>query len=240
MELAGQVILWTNDAGLGYSDLAGRYGSYLRSDILQIPHHGFQCGDAAGEIAGYEQIRPRICLLPVSGYNAFANFCVFREAPDHLMRMSCVEELITGAEQHTLTLPYVPSEDGKRDLARRRLAGRDSAGACSWIFTGLRTDRPEDLNFTALNITYVAANVRIELYFEEKPMANRNIMTQVKGACVRPLCIGGEETFGKGAELLKERGLPENASFAVRFLSDVPIVVSHPDHAPAYRSSVSW
>ena len=35
---------------------------------------------------------------------------------------------------------------------------------------------------------------------------------------------------------LKKRGVPENADFAVRFLSDVPIVVSHPDHTPAYTA----
>ena len=31
-------------------------------------------------------------------------------------------------------------------------------------------------------------------------------------------------------------GFPENTPFAVRFRSEVPVVISHRDHAPAYRS----
>ena len=38
---------------------------------------------------------------------------------------------------------------------------------------------------------------------------------------------------------LLEQGVPENALFAVRFLCDVPIVVSHKTHEPSYRSSVN-
>ena len=39
-------------------------------------------------------------------------------------------------------------------------------------------------------------------------------------------------------DLLEQLGIPENATFTVRFLSDLPIVVSHPNHAPVYHSSI--
>jgi hypothetical protein len=97
MELAGQVILWSADAAYSDTRLAERYGSYLKADILQIPHHGFQSGTAAGEIRGYELIRPQVCLLPVSEYNAFTVFGIYREGTRWLMSKAGVEELITGA-----------------------------------------------------------------------------------------------------------------------------------------------
>ena len=70
MMLGGQTILWTNDAAFSHARLTERYGEYLKSDILQIPHHGFQSGSAEAEIEGYDLIRPRVCLLPVSDYCA--------------------------------------------------------------------------------------------------------------------------------------------------------------------------
>ena len=31
------------------------------------------------------------------------------------------------------------------------------------------------------------------------------------------------------------KGIPENASFGIRFLSDEPVVISHNDHTPSYH-----
>ena len=67
-------MLWTNDAAFSHAKLPERYGEYLKADILQIPHHGFQSGSAEAEISGYDLIRPRVCLLPVSDYCAYT-FC---------------------------------------------------------------------------------------------------------------------------------------------------------------------
>ena len=36
---------------------------------------------------------------------------------------------------------------------------------------------------------------------------------------------------------LKAQCTPENAPFAVRFMSDVPVVVSHPDHPASYHAA---
>jgi hypothetical protein len=35
---------------------------------------------------------------------------------------------------------------------------------------------------------------------------------------------------------LKKRGIPENAEFAIRFISDVPIVVAHKKYSATYYS----
>ncbi|MBR5140718.1 MAG: MBL fold metallo-hydrolase, partial [Clostridia bacterium] len=47
MELGGQVIIWGGDASFGAINLAEKYGDFLKADILQVPHHGFQSGPSA-------------------------------------------------------------------------------------------------------------------------------------------------------------------------------------------------
>ena len=91
MTLGGQTILWTNDGAFSHARLPERYGEYLKSDILQIPHHGFQSGSAEAEILGYDLIRPRVCLLPVSDYCAYTFFCPFREGTRYIMEADYVE-----------------------------------------------------------------------------------------------------------------------------------------------------
>ena len=39
--------------------------------------------------------------------------------------------------------------------------------------------------------------------------------------------------------LLSKKGVPENDPFAVRFMCDTPMVVSHKDHQPTFRSSIN-
>jgi len=48
IELEGQVILFATDASFSFASLPQKYGAYLKADILQIPHHGFQSGTAEG------------------------------------------------------------------------------------------------------------------------------------------------------------------------------------------------
>ncbi|MBQ9131095.1 MAG: MBL fold metallo-hydrolase, partial [Clostridia bacterium] len=139
MELGGQTVLWATDASFEWSKLPERYGTYLKSDILQIPHHGFQCGSADAEIAGYDYIRPRVCFLPASDYNAYAVFCTYRQGTRHLMTCDYVQEIITGDAERTVTLPYTPPGHAKEELRRKFRSGLDSAGARTWIFTGLST-----------------------------------------------------------------------------------------------------
>ncbi len=241
MELGGQVILWTTDAAFSVAQLPEKYGRDLKADILQVPHHGFQSGSADAEIAGYDLIRPTVCLLPAADYIAYTEFCVHRAGTRHLMRADYVKEIITGTVQRTLTLPYTPEANAAQAHQRSCRLGLDNCGARTWIFSDLSTAREEDLVFSVLNTTSLPCEILIDLFFEEKSQRLHFIRAKIGGMSYQRLCITGEEVeadaFYYNPASLKLRGVPQNARFAVRFLSDIPIVVSHEDHAPSYRSA---
>ncbi|MBQ8213730.1 MAG: MBL fold metallo-hydrolase [Clostridia bacterium] len=241
MELAGQVILWTTDASFSIARIPEKVGSYLKSDILQIPHHGFQMGLAPAEIEGYRLIAPRVCFLPVSDINAYSAFCTHREGTAFLMTDEGVEEILTGEVRHTIDLPYTPPKGSKHVLREKFLVGRDTCGSCSWIFCGLSTDRPEDLVFSILNTEYVKTTVTVELFFEKKGHMIRYLKTEALGASFHELDLLSDEVNGdfptRNPSGKRIRNLPPNTKFAIRFLSKLPIVVWHPDHKPAYVGS---
>lgn len=241
MTLGGQVTLWCTDGSMSLTRLPARYGDYLKSDILQIPHHGFQCGTAEAEIEAYDLIRPSVCLLPVSEYNAFTRFCTFRDGTRHIMRHATVEELITGDESRTLTLPYHAPARAKAALEERFCHGLANNGARTWIFTGLDTAKEEDFLFTLLNTTNFDATVWIELYFDNRKQTVQDIRAIIPAMAVKRLCIVGDEVDTAAAYFdwmsLAKHPIPENAPFAVRFLSDRPIVITHPDHTAAYHTN---
>ena len=240
VELGGQVIILGGDGSFSTSKLPERYGKYLKADILQIPHHGFSCGTAEAEMAGYDLISPEVCFLPVSSYNAFVKFCTFVPSANYIMRLPCVKEFITGDTTRTLTLPYTPRVTGREELERAYLAGRAANGAETWFFTELCTANEEDFVFTIVNSTQSATTVWIDLLFESNAQGVRYIKTEVGGNRIRRVNVIGKEVNGDAVYFnwlsLKDLGVPENVPFAVRFLSDKPIVVSHKTHAPAYHS----
>lgn len=244
MELAGQVILFTTDCPFSIARLPERYGEYLKADILQVPHHGFQSGTAEAEIRGYKLIRPGVCLLPVSDFNAFTVFCNYRRGTRFLYRDLGIDELITGSENRTITLPYSAPAYKRAELERRCMTGLDDAGATSWIFSELSTARESDFVFTVLNTTHVDAVVWIELFFEDPKRKVRMIKTVVGSCRIRRLNIVDEADVDGDALwfkwlTLKEQGVPENVPFAVRFRCDIPIVVSHAEHRETYRSPMN-
>ena len=240
MELGGQVILWSADASYSHGFIPERYGSYLKADILQIPHHGFGMGDAKKEIEGYELIKPETCFLPVSEYNAFNAFCIHKPSAKHIMMHMNIGELITGDETRTIPLPYTPAESAKSILKEKVSDGIKSAGAKCWIFQNLSTAQKSDFEFCLLNTTHSAIKVCMELFFENSANTVRYIYYTVPPLTLKPLNIIGEEVEADSVFFnwmsLKERGIPENAEFAVRFLSDIPIVVTHKNHKESYRS----
>lgn len=239
MELGGQVILWCADAAFSESRLAEKYGQYLKADILQVPHHGFQSGTAEAEIQGYRYIKPSVCLLPVSDYNAYTVFCAFKEGTRFLMRDMDIDEMITGDSTRTLLLPYTPAPEGKNILARKYAAGQSSAGATTWIYTGLNTGNEEDLEFQFINTTHMPTMVNIELFFEEKDRNVRHIKVQIPALSYKNICVVGSEVDGdymyRNSMSLKKRGIPDDAEFAIRFMSDIPIIVAHRKRAATYH-----
>jgi hypothetical protein len=243
MSLGGQIILWTTDAAFSKAKLPERYGEYLRADILQIPHHGFQCGTPEAEIAGYDLIRPEICFLPAMDYNAYSFFCIHREGTRHLMDRDCVKEIITGERERTITLPYTAIAEAKKEHERKAALGLESCGAKVWIFSELSTDDPEDFVFTILNTTIIKADVWVELFFEDNTSIVRFIKAEIPNARIRRICIIGDE-MDKDARFynpdsLKIKGIPEGVPFMARFMSHTPIVVSNKKHAPIYHSNVN-
>lgn len=240
MTLAGQVTLWCTDVGMSFTRLPERYGDYLKADILQIPHHGFQCGTPEAEIAAYDLIRPEICLLPVSEYNAFTRHCTFREGTRHIMRDLGVREMITGEENRTLVLPYHAPDFAQTTLKRRFEQGLENNGARTWIFSGLCTADPEDFTFTLLNATNFDTTVWIEMYFENRAQTVQNIQYLLASMSVKQLTITEDEVDHDACYFnwnsIAKKGIPQNVPFAVRFLSDSPIVVTHKNHTASYHT----
>ena len=242
MELCGQVILWATDASFSDARLPEKFGEHLKADILQVPHHGFQCGTAEAMKRGYDLISPSVCLLPVSEYNAYTAFSAHKESTKYLMtRIGSVKEFIVGTPQRTITLPYEPSDSARADHDRLYRRGQDRSGANTWVFTELNTARENDFVFTLLNMTHATADVTIELYFESSKQMVRSIKATAAPLVFKRLNIVGEDVDGDFEYFdwlsLKKRGVPENVPFAVRFISDVPIVISHQDHKAVYTSS---
>ena len=240
MELCGQVILWATDGPFSTTRLPEKFGEYLKSDILQVPHHGFTGGTAEGEIEGYKLIRPKVCLMPVSDFNAYYVFCAHKGGTKYLMTKAGIDEMITGTPQRTITLPYTAPESAKQELYEKYTHGQNSSGARTWIFTDLCTAEPEDFMFTFLNTTHNTATVWIELFFEDHHKNVRYIKVEVRSCGLRRYCIIGDDVDGDAVFFnwmsLKELGVPENAHFAARFMSDVPIVVSHRTHTPSHKA----
>ena len=239
MELAGQVILWATDASFSDARLPDKFGDYLKADILQVPHHGIQCGTAEAAMRGYDLIRPSVCLLPISEYNAYTAFSAHKESTKYLMtKVDSVEEIIVGTPQRTITIPYTAKKNARAEHDRLYRRGQERSGANTWVFTELDTARESDFVFTLVNMTHQAADVTIELFFEHSSQMVRSIKASAAPLVVKRLNIVGDEVDGDYEYFdwlsLKKRGVPENALFAVRFISDVPIIISHPDHSAVY------
>lgn len=242
VELGGQKIFFGGDGSFADSLLAERYCNELKSDILQFPHHGFGCGAVDGQIQGLQLIAPKVCILPVEQDLAYRTFTTYREGTNYMMTRLGLEELLTGEKEHTLDLPYQANPDGVYQLQQNYQQGRDDAGARTWVFSELNTGNQADFWFSFLNTTYLPAQIVAELYFEnmEKKILRVSFPGPRLGVyrlhCLLPIQENLTEADLPG--FLEKRGIPADTPFAVRFLSDLPIVVSHKDHSPAYRSSV--
>lgn len=102
IEIEGQKLLFLGDVYFnGSGVLAAAYGDYLKSDFMQVSHHGYD----GGTVELYRLIDPRILLWPVSegGYNVVKN----RTVNAYLLKQMNVEEVyVAGAGTVTLELPY--------------------------------------------------------------------------------------------------------------------------------------
>ncbi len=237
-EIEGQIILFMTDAAFSIAQLPEKYSDYLKSDIMQVPHHGFSCGDEESTIRGYDLVRPKVCFLPVSDFNAYNVFSAFKDSTAYLMTKAGIEEMIVGTPQRTITLPYTAPHYAKSELERKYTEGQKSAGAKVWFFTDLSTDNPDDFVFTVLNSAHKHASVMIELFFEENERNIRYIKADIAPLTMKKFNITGEDVDADALFFnwmsLKLRGIPEKADFAVRFISNTPVIVSHKNHKATY------
>ena len=240
MQLGGQVILWAADASFSSCKLAKKHGEHLKADILQVPHHGFGCGLATGEIEAYDLIRPETCFIPVAPYHGYTVFSAHKEGTRYLMRNLGVKEIIMGIPRRTITLPYTPPIYAEKEIERNYLSGMDNCGAPTWFFTDLSTACPEDFNFTFLNTTVKDATVDIDIYFEDAALDVSRIKAVIGRKCIKTISIIGDEVDSEwrfyNPSSLKKMGIPEDVPFAVRFMSDVPIVVSNKNRRASYHA----
>ncbi len=242
MELGGQTFLWTGDAHMDEARMLARFGSYMKCDFMQIPHHGFNAGDSDIAIASYETVKPSVCFLPGSTQESFCDFSTYVPQVEYIFTKLGVDEVISGTPQKTLTLPYKPSPNAKKELERIFLKGRECSGANMWVFTGLNTGRKEDFNFRILNTTYATAKVSVELFFGDGKAAVKDIRCTVPSMVYKTVCIVDEKDVDIRARVLDRdtlavKGYPENAPFAVRLMCETPIIVSHDDHEAAYHTT---
>lgn len=239
MELGGQIILWTGDALLFDAKLLSKYGSYLKSDILQVPHHGFHSQKEL--IKYYEVINPDVCLIPISDYNGYIAFDIYMEATRYLMQDSSIKEIITGDFNRTLTLPYTAPEYARSEFKRKFEKGRRASGSEVWIYSGLNSSNKDDFVFTVFNATYFNANISIELFFDNSDARITGMSADIPFRAVKEINLRDKNSveFNKcffNWESVNKRGIPENTLFAVRFISEYPVVVTHKTHRPSYQA----
>lgn len=105
LEIAGQTIMFLADAQYDASDVVcAIYGNYLKSDIVQIAHHG----GLGGTKEIYRLIDPAVALWP-SSKTIYESESVAREVDIYLLNQLHLKEvLIAFGENRTLILPYTP------------------------------------------------------------------------------------------------------------------------------------
>ena len=84
--------------------IAEAWGDYLKSDMMQMAHHG----ERGGSVELYDYISPRVVLWPAS-ISFYMNRRETITINKTLIARDYVEEIILAGEgQRTLTLPYIP------------------------------------------------------------------------------------------------------------------------------------
>lgn len=229
MTIAGQVVMMCADAFLGAMNLAGRYGEYLKSDILQPPHHMF----VGGDIDAYNFIDPAVCVVPSFEDDVFARISPYQKRCKvencHLFYNLNVEEFFTGSTGNVvLTLPYKPRSNGRKLYLERLEKYRKSMGAETWFYMDMTK---EECEFSFVNTSCEAATVFVELYGEDIPTGYIHaIKLTVPAMKTTHFNILDSEYSDTDAlycnhHSLKKKGIADGAKFSIQFKSDIPIVI---------------
>lgn len=240
MTIEGQTILFCSDGQLETVKLAEKYGQYLKSDILQIPHHGYN----GGSVVCYKLIDPSVCLIPANE-NLFCRYMgYFSESNRTLLYDLHVQDVLIGGSQVidmydpkrqrtnwrkniVVELPYVPRPNGKQLLFERTRELQKELGAKSWIFADMKW---EECQFSILNPSFMKGTIYASLYFEERADLIRDIKITVPGYTVSQIDFTDPENIEGGAfpynrDSLASKGIPQGKRFTLHFLSETPIVI---------------
>ncbi|MBE7042584.1 MAG: hypothetical protein E7399_03715 [Ruminococcaceae bacterium] len=225
VNIEGQTLLLPGDGYFDFSRLPERYGTYLKSDILQVPHHGFYGGTAEG----YRLIDPDVVIVPVSEHNFYYMTDIYRPYNQALVYDNHVKELRTGTKEPcTLELPYSYKENGKKMLFDKIEQSRREMGATSWVFTDMTL---EDCVFETINMTAHSTEISVFLYFEDRSQYVSHIKYHAQDRRVTKTDFSKEEDLDGDAlyynpDSLAKKGIPQGARFAVHFSSKVPVIIT--------------
>lgn len=225
MIIEGQVILFGSDGLFAKSLLGERYGDYLKSDILQVPHHAFNREE--GEV--YKLINPDVCLVEAKEDWFYKEICIYLESNKVLMYDLNVKEILTGGCGNVvLDLPYSPRENGKIILFEKIRESQKEIGAKSWFFTDMCI---EDCKFSIVNTTNYDIDIYIHLYFENRQNYVSYIKATAKLKSVTKIDFKNNEDINGDAlvfnrDSLKKKGIPDGERFTVRFQCKAPVVIS--------------
>lgn len=106
MTLAGQTFMWLGDVQLeGSAVIAEMYGDYVKSDFVQMSHHGVSNG---GTKELYTQIDADVALWPCK--QAQYDSCRKQNSPAGYLHTSLdtLEHIVADHQTRTLVLPYTP------------------------------------------------------------------------------------------------------------------------------------
>jgi len=231
MTLEGQTILWCADGNLKRSKLAERYGSYLKADIMQLPHHGFNGGDSET----YDLIDPRVVLAPTYDDDAFAYINIYEEYNFHLCKEMNVEEYICGKKYNgsnrTIELPYVPDPTGRIKLDNMVKDGQGFCGARVWYFDGLMLQENKPCFLNIIRSCRPSFDVYVDYIFEDSKYGATAVKVDTSKSDLTRFNLNGvdliennplqyERTFWHKGEI------PQGIPFAIRVYADITFVAS--------------
>lgn len=114
IKIAGQEIMILGDSGASASaELVNMWGNYLKSDFVQMSHHGMQ----GGSVELYEHIDPTVVTIPATRgllNPDSADYIADYEATDWVLKnvsQNIKEVSIAGYGTRTFTLSYTPENE---------------------------------------------------------------------------------------------------------------------------------
>lgn len=232
---ADQTLLITGDAMLPSSHLASRFGKYLKSDILQVPHHMFD----GGCIECYRLIDPETIVIPCEDEYVFSVFSTrqsgAKEPNLFLLRDLNVKDCYTGARGNiVLELPYTPRMNGRELLLADIERGDRSIGAKDWFFGDITT---ENCTFTIVNTSWATEKFRIDILSEEGETSVHDFkelfVPKSHFKTFNLMDAEGYEADARGGEI--EKYIKEGRKYVVRFRCYTPMIVKGPSE-PIYHS----